>query len=93
MTPKRRRALEILLEGPLLPEEFYCRMWPTGRWAERDPGSTKGGPSRTQCAANWFLGRMGGLVQRTGYLDTKQPHPGKWRITPDGREALRRGAN
>lgn len=79
MTATTARALDILKDGPLLPEDFYLQMWPQGKWAQRDPGSSRGGPSRTQCAANWFLGRLEkqGLVSRQPYIGGD----GRWRLT------------
>ena len=87
MTEKQERALTVLSEGNLLPDDFYRRMWPEGRYsAGRDPGSMGGGPSRAQCAANWFLGRLDkkGWVHREFSSGAWR----EWRILPAGRRAL-----
>ncbi len=76
---KQRRALMILSESPLLPEDFYSKMWPDGKFVDRDPGSSKGGPSRSQCAANWYLGRLKPLVTRRDYRE--RFNGGKWLLT------------
>lgn len=88
------RALHVLGENPggLLPEEFYRLMWP-GK--DSTGGSSKGGPSDSQCAANWLLGRVAAKyarsVRRYGYLDETVPYKsrGKWFITVEGLSVLR----
>ena len=89
LTVKERRALEILSLKPAYPGEFYLAMWPSGRYATRDPGSTKGGPSRTECASNWFLGRLAraGLVKRSSYHE-RVMNAGMWQITDRGKQLL-----
>lgn len=87
LTEKQERALRILDNSPQFPGDFYILMWPDGKFVARDPGSTKGGPSRGECATNWFLGRLGNLVFRET-LPTSR-FPGKWRITSEGRAALK----
>ena len=85
----RDRALEILANhGPMLPEEFYLKAWPEGKFAiGRDPGSAGGGPSRSQCAANWALGKLAkeGVVRRDGYL-ASGVKAGKWYLTDLGKK-------
>ena len=91
MTATAQRALGILRDkGPMWPDRFYLLMWPNGRWIGCDPGSSKGGPSRSQCVANWYLGKLetsGGWVRRE--LRRDSPSRGEWYITAAGLMALR----
>lgn len=100
--PAFLRALEILAdhrEG-LDPDEFYELMWPEQARSDTSvggrslrSGNTNGGPSRSQCAANWLLGRIGrkypGSVYRYGFLDANRVRAGKWFIRAEGQEAIR----
>lgn len=81
------RVLKILGEGPRHPEDLYRDIWPNGRFAERNIGPSRGGPSRAACAVNWQLGRLRGLVVRDG--QGAEP----WRLTDDGKKALERLRN
>lgn len=95
-------ALQILAdhrEG-LHPEQFYKFMWPEA-WAKGETvggrslsrGNTNGGPSRSECASNWLLGRVArkwpGSVLRYCPFDSNRAWAGKWVILPPGREVLR----
>jgi hypothetical protein len=88
LSAKQWRALTILHQSALLPEDFYVKMWPDGKFIKRDPGSMGGGPSRAQCASNWYLGRLKPLVTRRDYAAPY--NGGMWMLTEEGRTAVRR---
>lgn len=83
LTAFRLRALRVLAAEPRHPEEMYSLLWPAGKYAVRNVGPSRGGPSRGAVAVNWHLGQMRGLVERRG----QGPEP--WRITEAGKKALR----
>lgn len=89
LTEFQARTLKYLAEhrGGAWHEDLYPVMFPNGRFIDqRDSGSAKGGPSRVQCAVNWHLGRMGGLVEPEFRMITGRR---RWFITAEGRRALR----
>lgn len=91
LTPFQRRTLTTLLDnGPMEPYALYKHMFPTGTFiTSKDTGSSKGGPSRTECAVNWHMGkleRLGGWVHRYPMNDRR--YGGRWKITEKGREML-----
>ena len=87
MTSFQNRALEILMGGPIWPEDFYLRMWPNGRCI-RITSKATGGPNRAACATNWALGK---LEQRYKWCRRKLEYTGRygrWEITHEGRAAI-----
>lgn len=90
LTDFQRRTLQALLDAypeGMWHEKLYPVMFPKGRFiTAKDHGSTKGGPSRIQCAVNWHLGKFGNLVRRR---EDKRGLPREWTITTEGRKALR----
>ena len=84
LTAFQLRVLRVLADAPEHPENLYRLIWPDGKYAERNFGPARGGPSRGASAVNWHLGRMQrlGLVERLG--QSNQP----WRITQAGKRAL-----
>ena len=84
-------ALNEAFPDGLLPETIYHCLWPN---PEKSPvNSAKGGPSGEECAANWFMGRIGakwpGSVNRVSYLSEDRQRAGKWFITAIGRRVMR----
>ncbi len=93
MTDTQFRVMLALKQGARLPHELYPVISPGGRFnKDIDTGSSKGGPSRTEYAANMYMGRLEklGWCQRFAYLDKKCPMElcGKWVITPVGYKAI-----
>lgn len=87
LTDFQRRALTALLDAfpeCVLHHKLYPILFPNGRFnKDRDWGSSKGGPSRVQCAVNWHLGKLGNLAKRRDHADGFG-----WAITGEGRKAL-----
>lgn len=89
LTPFEKRALLVLSEKPDYPCYLYKRLFPDGRFNhDRDVGSAGGGPSRSECAVNWHLGRLRikGLAEQEY---TNGPGARRWKTTSYGREMLR----
>jgi hypothetical protein len=94
MTKTQRTVLTRLMSGGAYPDDLYPVIFPSGRFnTDIDTGSSKGGPSRREYAVAMYMGRLGPLVYRYGFLD-KLAHEsvrGRWVITAQGRQALARG--
>lgn len=101
LTDFQRRALRALDEagsGGLDHEDLYPILFPTGRFnTQVDRGSTKGGPSRVQCAVNWHLSKLRPWVRRNmerlSYKGREETFFRNWVITSEGRAALREDCN
>lgn len=94
ITETQRRVLASLQGGGLFPHELYPIISPGGRFnTDVDTGSSKGGPSRMEYAANMYMGRLEkqGFVCRFAYLDETCQYEmrGKWMLNADGYRALR----
>lgn len=94
LTDNQIRALRLLRENGLYPYEFYKLFWPNSPYTtgeRRDTGSSKGGPSKMEYAANNYLGKLQKLklVYRFYYIrdgDNSRNllFGGKWVLTQEG---------
>jgi hypothetical protein len=93
LTPFQLRVLSVLAEklDGYDHEELYKRLFPVGRFNfEVDRGSSKGGPSRIQCAVNWHLGKLRWLAQRRLRRIGDDVYYGNWVIAAQGMVVLKR---
>ncbi len=95
MTITEMRVLAFLAEKPRFPYELYAVISPNGRFnTEYDCGSPKGGPSRTEYAANNYMGKLAkkGLARRYQHrdMDCPEAYRGKWVRVPS--EAIEQSA-
>ncbi len=87
-----RAALLALLDGDKMPHELYAPMFPSGRFnIDVDCGSSKGGPSRSECAVNWYLGKHArDLVRRRiNEISGRAVSLGAYTLTAEGRTFAR----
>lgn len=92
MTKTLQAALVAIGQGPKQPYELYSAMFPAGRFnAQKDTGSSKGGPSRMECAVNFYLGKHArSLVVRERVYDRGRcVGQGAYVLTPQGREMVK----